>query len=450
MMKYRGGKNLKEIASIFDKAGFSVYLVGGAVRDWLLGKACTDLDIATDALPEQVQRLFKKTIPTGIEHGTVTVLYKGEKIECTTFRCEADYGDGRRPDAVRYVRTIEEDLSRRDFTMNAVAVSLKDGSVTDPFGGAAAVKAKEIRAVGDPVLRFTEDGLRPIRCIRFAAQLGFSIEESTFKAIPETLHICKKISIERFRDEFIKILQTENPVNAFILMEKTGILELFLPELSGCRSVEQKGRHRFDVLDHCLLACGAAPKDDLTVRLAALFHDIGKPAVRSVNEYGEYTFYKHEQASAQLAEQIMKRLKFPNKETEAVCRLVGLHMFHYTEDWSDAAVRRFIAHAGAENLPRLFALRRADGFAITGRETDPRRLLSLQKRIDVVLQEKNALTLKDLAVNGNDLIAMGIPAGQKIGILLKKLMEAVLEDPAQNTKERLLSIAGALNCSLHG
>lgn len=445
MLKYKADKRLKEVAAIFYEAGFSAYLVGGAVRDWLLGKQGTDIDIATDALPEQVQRLFKKTIPTGIEHGTVTILYKGEKIECTTFRCESDYTDGRRPDSVQYVRTIEEDLSRRDFTMNAAAVSLKDGSVIDPFGGVTAIKAKQIRAVGNPVLRFTEDGLRPIRCIRFSAQLGFSIEENTFKAISETLNICKKISIERFRDEFVKILQTENPVHAFTLMETTGLLSLFLPELAKCRCVEQKGRHRFDVLDHNLLACSAAPKDDLTVRLAALFHDIGKPSVRSVNEYGDYTFYKHEQVSAALTEKIMKRLKFSNKETEAVCRLVRLHMFHYTEDWSDSAVRRFMANAGTENIPQLFALRRADSFAITGTKADPFRLLSLQKRIDAVLAEKNALTLKDLAVNGNDLIALGIPKGQKIGIILKKLLETVLEDPAQNTKERLLKIGTAIN-----
>ena len=228
-------------------------------------------------------------------------------------------------------------------------------------------------------------------------------------------------------------------------METTGLLSLFLPELAKCRCVEQKGRHRFDVLDHNLLACSAAPKDDLTVRLAALFHDIGKPAVRSVNEYGDYTFYKHEQVSAALTEKIMKRLKFSNKETEAVCRLVRLHMFHYTEDWSDSAVRRFMANAGTENIPQLFALRRADSFAITGTKADPFRLLSLQKRIDAVLAEKNALTLKDLAVNGNDLIALGIPKGQKIGIILKKLLETVLEDPAQNTKERLLKIGTAIN-----
>ena len=445
MLKYKADKRLKEVAAIFYEAGFSAYLVGGAVRDWLLGKQGTDIDIATDALPEQVRRLFKKTIPTGIEHGTVTILYKGEKIECTTFRCESDYTDGRRPDSVQYVRTIEEDLSRRDFTMNAAAVSLKDGSVIDPFGGVKAIKAKQIRAVGNPVLRFTEDGLRPIRCIRFSAQLGFSIEENTFKAISETLNVCKKISIERFRDEFVKILQTENPVHAFTLMETTGLLSLFLPELAKCRCVEQKGRHRFDVLDHNLLACSAAPKDDLTVRLAALFHDIGKPSVRSVNEYGDYTFYKHEQVSAALTEKIMKRLKFSNKETEAVCRLVRLHMFHYTEDWSDSAVRRFMANAGTENIPQLFALRRADSFAITGTKADPFRLLSLQKRIDAVLAEKNALTLKDLAVNGNDLIALGIPKGQKIGIILKKLLETVLEDPAQNTKEQLLKIGTAIN-----
>lgn len=445
MRKYPVSKKLKEISSIFSNAGFSAYLVGGAVRDWFLGKQCKDYDIATDASPEQVQTIFRKTIPTGIEHGTITILYKGEQIECTTFRCESDYSDGRRPDKINYVRSIEEDLSRRDFTMNAVAVSLKDGSIVDPFEGAKAIKSKIIKTVGSPEARFAEDGLRPVRAIRFSSQLKFSIDKETLKAIPLSLEVCKKISIERFREEFVKMLLSEHPIIALKLLEDTGLLKIFLPELSACRNVEQKGMHKFDVLDHCFLACEAAPKENLTVRLAALFHDIGKPQVRQLNEFGDYTFYKHEFVSEKITRKIMRKLKFSNKEIEAVCLLVLNHMFNYTEDWSDAAVRRFIVKTGTENIPALFDLRIADGFALEARPINPVNLVNFQKRIEKILETENAFSLKDLKINGNDLMEIGIPSGQKMGIILKQLLETVLDDPSQNTKEQLLKIAKALN-----
>ncbi|UTC63271.1 HD domain-containing protein [Treponema sp. OMZ 787] len=447
-MRYPISQKMREVASILSNAGFSAYLVGGAVRDWVLGKPCKDYDIATDAEPKEVQSLFRKTIPTGIAHGTITILYKGEKIECTTFRCEADYSDGRRPDSISYVRSIEEDLSRRDFTMNAIAVSLKDGSVVDPFEGVKSIKAKIIKTVGAPLDRFGEDGLRPIRAIRFASQLGFKIEEETLKAIPLSIEVCKKVSIERFRDEFIKMLLSGHPIISFKLLEETGLLQVFLPELAGCRGVEQKGMHSFDVLDHSFLSCDAAPQDNLIVRLAALFHDIGKVSTRKMNEYGDYTFYKHEVESERLTKKIMQRLKFSNKEIEDVCHLVGLHMFHYTEDWSDAAVRRFIVRAGTENIPNLFDLRQADGFGMTGRAPDLSNLVSFKKRLEKVIAEESALSLKDLAVGGRDLMEIGIEAGPKLGTILQKLFEAVLEDPAQNTKAQLLKIAAAINANL--
>ncbi len=443
-MKYKINKTLKEVANIFFDAGFSAYLVGGAVRDWVLKRPCKDYDIATDAEPRQVQKLFRRTIPTGIEHGTITILYKSMQIECTTFRCEADYTDGRHPKQVQYVRTIEEDLSRRDFTMNAIAISLKDGSVVDPFKGVQAIKNKTIQTVGSPDERFSEDGLRPIRAIRFSAQLGFTIEENTQKAILKALPVCKKISIERFRDEFIKILKCDKPLTTFKTLEKTGLLELFLPELNRCRGVEQGGMHKFDVLDHSLLACNAAPKENRIVRLAALFHDIGKVDTRVLTDDGYYSFYKHELVSAKTCNTLMRRLKFSNKEIEAVCHLISQHMFNYTDDWSNAAVRRFIVRVGAENISDLFALRRADGFAHTAQPIDIRTLVPFQKRIEKMLAEENAFSIKDLAVNGNDLIEFGIPQGEKLGIILKQLFETVLDDPKQNTKEQLLKIAEQL------
>ena len=332
--------------------------------------------------------------------------------------------------------------------MNAIAVSLKDGSIIDPFEGVKSIKSKTIKTVGSPLDRFGEDGLRPIRAIRFASQLGFKIEEETLKAIPLSIEVCKKISIERFRDEFVKMLLSEHPIISLRLLEDTGLLKVFLPELSDCRGVEQKGMHSFDVLDHSFLSCDAAPQDNPIVRLAALFHDIGKVSTREKNEYGDYTFYKHEAVSEKLTKKIMQRLKFPNKEIEEVSHLVGLHMFHYTEDWSEAAVRRFIVRAGVENIPNLFDLRRADGFGMTGQAPDLSNLVSFKKRLEKVIAEDSALSLKDLAVGGRELMEIGIPAGPKLGIILQKLFEAVLEDPSQNTKPQLLKIAEAINSNL--
>jgi len=271
---------LKEIASIFTNNGKEIYLVGGAVRDMLLGKKIHDWDLTTNALPEEVTEIIRraggKVIPTGIKHGTVTVLYKNQSAEITTFRTESDYIDGRRPDKVSYAASIEEDLSRRDFTMNAIALRLPAGEIVDPFGGEKDIKAKIIRCVGNPLERFNEDGLRPMRAVRFASQLGFKIEKNTLDVIPGTLEICAKVSWERVRDEVDKILGSNKPSLGFHLMEKTGLLNLFIPELSTCRGIEQKGFHDFDVLDHSLLACDYAAMKNYSndVRLASLFHDV--------------------------------------------------------------------------------------------------------------------------------------------------------------------------------
>ncbi|MEL3907034.1 MAG: HD domain-containing protein [Treponema sp.] len=438
---------LKEISGYFRDAGFSVYLVGGAVRDSLLKKDASDWDIATDAQPADVMRLFRRTIPTGISHGTVTIIYKQRHIECTTFRTESDYADGRHPETIAYTASIEADLSRRDFTMNAVAVSLPDGFITDPFNGRADIHAGRIRTVGNPLDRFLEDGLRPVRAVRFAAQLGFTVDEATLAAIPQALHVTAKISIERFRDELNKMLVCPSPLTGLRLMESSGILQLFLPELAECRGVEQKGYHRFDVLDHSFLVCNACPAgaEHLHIRLAGLFHDIGKPAVRKQAEDGTYTFYRHEAVSEKLIRRIMKRLKYANSEIEKTAHLVAQHMFHYEPGWTDAAIRRFIVRVGKEHIDDLFALRHADTFGLAGSPLEPAFLAEFAGRIHSILQAAGAYSLKDLAVNGKDLMEAGIPAGRMLGLILNDLLETVLEDPAQNTRERLLSIAAALH-----
>ncbi len=288
--------------------------------------------------------------------------------------------------------------------------------------------------------------MRPLRAVRFAAQLGFEIEQTTLDAIHGALSISAKVSWERVRDEIDKILASPIPSQAFLLMEKTGLLELFIKELAVCRGVEQKGFHSFDVLDHSLLACdyAAAKNYSHQVRLAALLHDIGKPDVRKLDESGVWTFYRHEEIGADMCNKLLKRLRYSNEVIENVCHLVKEHMFHYTEDWSNSAVRRFIARVGETALEDLYLLRRADAFALAGKETEPMNLTELSDRVKKVLAEKHAFTIKDLAVSGTDLMTIGIEGGKTMGIILKELLETVLDDPAQNTREKLLEIAGKI------
>ncbi|MDR1353034.1 MAG: HD domain-containing protein [Treponema sp.] len=438
---------LKEIASHFIKQGKPVYLVGGAVRDLLLGKKAADWDLASGAKPEEVMSMFRRVIPTGIKHGTVTILYKDVSVEVTAFRAESAYTDGRRPDRVEYVSSIEEDLSRRDFTMNALAAELPSGRLVDPFGGKKDIKDRIIRCVGRPAERFSEDGLRPMRALRFASQLGFSVEGETLDAIPDALGITAKVSPERIRDEFEKIVASGKPSTALLLMEKTGLLELLFPDLAQCRPVEQKGCHRYDVLGHSLLACDFAARKaySRTVRLAALFHDLGKRAALRIDPDGNRTFYQHEKESVRLTRNILRRYRYPNAVIDAVAHLVGEHMFHYTEDWGDAAVRRFIIRAGEGNLDELFQLRFADAFGTTGAEPAADFLLPLAGRVEEILSKNRAFSLKDLAVSGKDLIASGIKPGKHMGIILNELLEAVLDDPELNNREKLLEIAEKIN-----
>lgn len=447
-------EELVKIGGIFRKNGFKAYLVGGAVRDMILGKKGHDYDLATNATPKQVMGIFKKVIPTGIAHGTVTIHIFGMQIETTTFRTEADYTDGRHPDSIKFATTIEEDLSRRDFTMNAIAADLESGELTDPFDGQKDIRNKIIRTVGEPQERFAEDGLRPVRAVRFSGQLGFSIEEKTLAALsePEVLKKTASISVERFRDEFCKMLLCERPSDSLKLLEKTGILNIFIPEFAVCRNCSQKdsrGFHEFDVADHILYACDGAQKGNLEVKLAAFYHDIGKPECRTteiVDGEERVHFHGHETKSAQKALASMTALKFPNETIKNVVHLVQEHMFYYEHSWSDAAVRRFIIRVKPENIENLFSLRLAD---IYGMHRTPLKegspawniLLEFRKRIESVLEKKSALGIKDLAVNGRDLMQEGIPSGKAMGMILNELFETVTESPAMNEKEKLLALA---------
>jgi tRNA nucleotidyltransferase (CCA-adding enzyme) len=433
-------KELFDFAREFEKAGKKCYLVGGAVRDCLLGREASDFDVATDARPEEVLRLFRRVIPTGIKHGTVTVLWRGLEIEATTFRTESDYADGRHPDKVEFAATIEEDLSRRDFTINAMAFDLALKSLVDPLGGQEDLRRRLVRAVGDPLERFREDGLRPLRALRFAAQLGFEVDAATLAAIAPSIGRFRLVSVERVRVELQKILLSASPGRGLRLLEETGLLKEISPALASCRGVEQRGMHVFDVLDHLYASVEASPPE-LELRLASLFHDVGKPEAKVEEPGKEPSFHRHEEYSARITEAELKRLRFPNAVVDGVVHLIRCHMFSYDESWSDAAVRRFIARVGIEHIDSLFALRIADGTGIIGRPVDPRSLTPLRNRIDAVIAAKEAFGLADLAVKGGDLASIGVPSGRAMGAILKELLETVMDDPELNERERLLEIA---------
>ena len=466
-MKMKIPPLLQEFGRVFTNAGFKAYLVGGAVRDMFMKLSAHDWDVATNATPQDVIKLFKFVVPTGIEHGTVTVHFKNQEIEVTTFRTEAGYSDGRHPDSINYAATIEEDLARRDFTMNAIAASLEDGLVVDPYEGQKDIKKNLIRTVGLAHERFMEDGLRPVRAIRFAAKLGFSIENNTYSEIfkKEIQEKAASISIERFRDEFEKIMKAPRPSIGLKMLEETGLMKIFLPELlicRGCIQSDYRAFHEFDVLDHLYYACDGAPANKLNVRLAALFHDIGKPQAKkiikekvldgdkndgSTKEIETITFYNHEAFSEKITRSLMTRLKFSNEMIDNVSHLVKEHMFHYEPSWTAAAVRRFIIRAKAECLEDLYDLRLADMFGMHNEKVEIRYsesvklLLELKDRIEAELEKNNALTLKSLAVNGRDLMQIGIPAGKELGRILNELLDCVLEDPSMNEKAKLLETA---------
>ena len=442
---------LKKMDEIFSASGHKAYLVGGAVRDVLLGKEAHDWDVATDASPEQVISIFKKVIPTGIAHGTVTVHFMKKEIEVTTFRTEAGYSDGRHPDKIAFTSDLNEDLSRRDFTMNAIAAGLKDGKIVDPFGGENDIKGKIIRTVGKPKERFEEDGLRPVRAIRFASQLGFEIEKDTYSEIfkEDCKRVIEKISLERFRDEFLKMMKSPKPSVALKMLEETGLLELFIPEMKNCRGCVQsdgRGFHDFDVMDHLFYSCDGAPQTKPLVRIAALLHDIGKPAAKKIKA-GNITFYGHENIGRDMSKEILTRLKFSNAEIEAVSHLIEMHMFHYESSWTDAAVRRFVIKAKKECIEDLFDLRLSDVYGMHNApvrlhdSATGKNLSEFSDRIKIVIEKGSALSLKDMKINGRDLIENGIPAGKILGNILGELFELITESPEMNEKEKLLPVA---------
>jgi len=425
-------------------AGKQAWLAGGAVRDLLRGVTAQDFDVATDALPEDVVRLFPRVIPTGMQHGTVTVLMGDHKVEVTTFRGEGPYEDGRRPSTVTFLGDVEGDLSRRDFTVNAIAWDPIAGVLRDPFHGVEDLRRCRLRAVGDPRVRFREDGLRPLRAVRFASTLRLAIEPGTRRAVTETLDVFAKVSMERVREELVKLLvRGAPPSRGLRLMLRTGLLGRVIPELLDSVGFAQNRYHRWDVWRHTLRAVDAAPPD-LIVRMAALLHDVAKPRSAAPKEGapGEHTFYDHEKLGARMTEEILQRLKFPRRETERVALLVAEHNWHFQPEWNDATVRRVLARVGVENLPALWALRRADLNA-RGRlvEEGLANQAAAEARFQREVDRASALKVTDLAIGGEDVMRqLRIPPGRVVGQVLLRMLEYVLDDPDLNTPEALLRL----------
>ncbi|MBW2215383.1 MAG: HD domain-containing protein, partial [Deltaproteobacteria bacterium] len=416
-----------DICKELRNAGERAWVVGGCVRDTLRGQRVNDWDVATTALPEKVQQTFRKVIPTGIDHGTVTVLWKGGAYEVTTLRGDGTYTDGRRPDSVVFVEDIDRDLARRDFTVNAIAYDPVEGRVADPFDGLADMRDQVLRAVGEPSERFQEDGLRILRGARFVATLGFELEEATEAAFRGALDTFRKVSPERVRDEWLKAMKANTPSRAFEVMRRTGILEVTYPELLEQVGCEQNQWHAYDVWDHTMRVLDESVNDPVE-RVAALLHDVAKPRTRAKSDKtNDWTFYHHEKVGADMAERWLRDYRFSNQERKLVVGLIRHHLICYTSQWTDAAVRRFIKRVGTDGVEPLLRLGKADALG-KGRnvEEELAALKELRDRVDKAMEEGNALTIQDLAIGGNDVIEhLEGGAGPAVGEILRDLLDRV-------------------------
>lgn len=465
-------KEIIEIFKKFQNSNYKLYLVGGAVRDLLLKKEIKDWDFTTDAKPEEILKI----VPQGYynnQFGTVGVPISFEVeaeskenqaenlsssrstksvLEITTMRKETGYSDFRHPTNVSWSKDVNEDLARRDFTVNAMALSLvadeiKDSlnfsnniNLIDPFGGQSDLQSKLIRSVGEAGKRFHEDALRLMRAIRFATQLEFNIEENTFAAIKDQNELIKKISWERIRDEFLKILASDDPYRGVVMLRDTGLLKIILPELERCFGVLQEGpKHdrEYDIGTHSLLSLKTCPSQDPIVRFATLIHDIGKPDTFDTQEDGNVTFYGHDVVGGRLAQQVAERFKFSKREIEKIVRLVRWHMFTVDEHQTDSSIRRFIKNVGLENIDDMLALRIGDRLGGGTEKAVSWRMQEFRKRIDQVLEKP--FSISDLKINGQDVMdILDIQPGPKVGKVLNSLFQEVLEDSSKNIREYLL------------
>ena len=458
-----------------EEAGFEAYIVGGCVRDLLCQKKPKDWDCATNAIPAQIVEIFPDSFYEN-EFGTVGVkvkpflearelnpLREHDVVEVTTYRIESAYSDRRRPDEVKFAKTLEEDLSRRDFTMNAIALKITnyklqitnknseseknnnfEYEIVDLFGGQADIKSKIIRAVGDAGERFGEDALRIMRAIRFHAQLGFQIEPDTFQALQKNAALISHVANERIKDELVKIVLSDNPAEGIDMLQKTGVLKIILPELENGVGVAQNKHHIYTIYQHCLMSLKKCPSKKLEVRLAALFHDIAKPQTKR-GEGLNATFYNHDHLGARIVEKMLRRLKFSNDVIDKVVLLVDNHMFYYNpEEVGEASVRKLIKKVGLGNVQDLIDLRIADRLGSGTPKAKPYKLRHLEYLIEKV--SKDAVSVKMLKINGRDLMQdLKLAPGPKIGAILDVLLAEVIEDAEKNVKESLLIRAKQLD-----
>jgi tRNA nucleotidyltransferase/poly(A) polymerase len=438
-------KEVLDLMQKFRENKFQIYLVGGAVRDALLNKKVDNWDFTTDANPEQIRKLFPDSFYNNV-YGTVSIPVEMQNFvslqkivfEITPFRTESDYSDSRHPEKIEWAKTIEKDLSRRDFTINAIAY---DGfKIIDPYEGQNDLKNKLIKAVGDPDIRFKEDALRLLRAIRFTSQLGFLIEEKTKESIQKNARLITKISAERIRDEFLKILGGEHPSEGVLFLKNTGLLSLILPEVDICFNIPQKSpkrHHIYDVGTHLVMALKNCPSKDVITRFATLIHDIGKAETfHKDNKTGLITFYNHEVVSKRQAEKIADRFRLSNKQKDKLVILVGEHQFTVSENQTDKAVRRFIKNVTKEYLQDMLDLRTGDRIGSGATPTSWRTEL-FKKRLEEV--QKQPFSIKDLKIDGNDVMkTLKMKPGKQIGEILKKLFDQVVEGKVKNEREILI------------
>src|SRR3989344_1275970 len=446
-------KIIKKLAS----SDFEVAIVGGAVRHMFQDRNITDWDLTTNAKPEQIQKLFAKSFYNN-RFGTVGVpLSDGQVVQITTYRTEEKYTDRRHPDVIVWGRSLEEDLKRRDFTINAMALKkvesgklkVESFALVDPFDGQKDLEDKIIRAVGDANKRFAEDALRLLRAVRFATVLNFSIEKKTQTAIKKNAELLSEISGERVRDELFKIVDSDNAADGILLLKDLGLLAIILPEIDVCFAVEQKSpkrHHIFDVGTHCVLSLKNCPSGDTTVRFATLLHDIGKAKVANVTEEGVRTFYNHEVVGGYVAKKIADRLHLARGQRDKLYKLVRFHQFTVDEKQTDKALRRFIRNIGIENIEDMMDLRIGDRLGGGLQQPESWRLKLFRQRIKEVL--KKPFTVADLKINGNDVMqVLGIKPGPEVGKILNDLFEEVADDKTKNTKEYLLKRVPELKAS---
>ncbi len=425
---------------LLETAGFEAFVVGGCTRDALLGDAPHDWDITTSALPEETLSVFSdyRTIETGLQHGTVAVLLNDMLLEITTYRVDGSYEDSRHPDSVSFTRSIEEDLARRDFTMNAIAYSPTRG-YEDLFGGASDIEAHVIRCVGDPETRFTEDALRILRALRFSSVLGFTVEETTAAAIHALKDRILHVAWERISTELLQLLCGKDVYR--VLQDYRDVFAVLFPELEPCFDFEQKNPwHIYDVYTHIAHSVESIPPEP-ELRLAMLLHDIGKPETFFTDEKGIGHFYGHPKRSAKLAEDIVRRLKLSSAMQREVCTLVEFH--DYPLEATETVLLRRLHKFGPETLRHLIEVRRADCLAQNPEKTgaDLDKLSTIEHMLDVLLKERPVFRLSDLAIGGGDLIALGMQPGPQMGTLLEDVLEQVMAGKLPNDRDALLAYA---------